>query len=41
MCKDIEEVPVVKHKKFQSSVMVLGVVSSEGDVITPIFSPRV
>ncbi|CAE1330505.1 unnamed protein product [Acanthosepion pharaonis] len=30
ICKDIEEVTVVKHTKFPSSVMVLGVIPSEG-----------
>ncbi|CAE1302710.1 unnamed protein product [Acanthosepion pharaonis] len=37
ICKDIEEVPVVKPTKFPSSVMVLGIISSEGDVMPPFF----
>ncbi|QQP52096.1 Transposable element tcb2 transposase [Caligus rogercresseyi] len=31
ICQNVDEVPVVKHTKFHSSVMVLGVISSEGD----------
>ncbi|QQP42091.1 Transposable element tcb2 transposase, partial [Caligus rogercresseyi] len=31
ICQNVDEVPVVKHTKFPSSVMVLGVISSEGD----------
>ncbi|CAE1251219.1 unnamed protein product [Acanthosepion pharaonis] len=30
ICKDNEEFPVLKHTKFPSSIMVLGVISSEG-----------
>ncbi|QQP51529.1 Transposable element tcb2 transposase [Caligus rogercresseyi] len=30
ICQNVDEVPVVKHTKFPSSVMVLGVISSEG-----------
>ncbi|QQP39799.1 Transposable element tcb1 transposase, partial [Caligus rogercresseyi] len=33
ICQIVDEVPVVKHTKFPSSVMVLGVISSEGDVM--------
>lgn len=40
ICEAIEEVPVVKHTKFPSSVMVLGVISSEGDVMPPFFFPK-
>lgn len=37
LCKTSEEVPTVMHTKFPASVMVLGVVSSEGDVKPPHF----
>ncbi|QQP53780.1 Transposable element tcb2 transposase [Caligus rogercresseyi] len=37
ICQNVDEVPVVKHTKFPSSVMVLGVISSEGDVMLPHF----
>ncbi|UYV73848.1 hypothetical protein LAZ67_11001126 [Cordylochernes scorpioides] len=37
ICKDPSEIPVVMHTKFPASVMVLGVISSEGDVIPPHF----
>ncbi|QQP37326.1 Transposable element tcb2 transposase [Caligus rogercresseyi] len=37
ICQNVGEVPVVKHTKFPSSVMVLGVISSEGDVMPPHF----
>ena len=37
LCRDISEVPVVMHTKFPQTVMVLGVVSSEGDVMPPYF----
>ena len=37
ICQNVDEVPVVKHSKFPSSVMVLGVISSEGDVMPPHF----
>ncbi|UYV63624.1 hypothetical protein LAZ67_2005052 [Cordylochernes scorpioides] len=33
ICKDPSEIPVVMHTKFPASVMVLGVISSEGDVM--------
>ncbi|QQP38527.1 Transposable element tcb2 transposase [Caligus rogercresseyi] len=33
ICQNVDEVPVVKHTKFPSSVMVLGVISSEGDIM--------
>ena len=33
LCKSPDEVPTVMHSKFLASVMVLGVVSSEGDVM--------
>ncbi|QQP40359.1 Transposable element tcb1 transposase [Caligus rogercresseyi] len=35
ICQNVDEVPVVKHTKFPSSVMVLGVISSEEDVMPP------
>ncbi|UYV65933.1 hypothetical protein LAZ67_3005915 [Cordylochernes scorpioides] len=37
ICKDPLEIPVVMHTKFPASVMVLGVISSEGDVMPPHF----
>ncbi|UYV68766.1 hypothetical protein LAZ67_6000748 [Cordylochernes scorpioides] len=37
ICKDSSEIPVVMHTKFPASVMVLGVISSEGDVMPPHF----
>jgi len=37
ICEDPSDVPTVMHTKFPSSVMVLGVVSSEGDVMPPHF----
>ncbi|UYV73144.1 PTPRD [Cordylochernes scorpioides] len=37
ICKDPSEIPVVMHMKFPASVMVLGVISSEGDVMPPHF----
>lgn len=37
ICKDPTEVPVVMHTKFPATVMVLGVISSEGDVMPPYF----
>ena len=37
LCEDPSDVPTVMHSKFPSSVMVLGVVSSEGDVMPPHF----
>ncbi|UYV71917.1 hypothetical protein LAZ67_9001141 [Cordylochernes scorpioides] len=37
ICKDPSEIPVVMHTKFPASVMVLGVISSEGDVMPPHF----
>ena len=40
LCRDISEVPVVMHTKFPQTVMVLGVVSSEGDVMPPYFFPK-
>lgn len=40
LCKSPDEVPRVMHTKFPSTVMVLGVVSSEGDVMPPFFFQR-
>lgn len=37
LCKEISEVPIVMHTKFPATVMVLGVVSNEGDVMPPHF----
>ncbi|QQP36092.1 Transposable element tcb2 transposase, partial [Caligus rogercresseyi] len=37
ICQNVDEVPVVKHTNFPSSVMVLGVISSEGDSMPPYF----
>ncbi|QQP37031.1 Transposable element tcb2 transposase [Caligus rogercresseyi] len=37
ICQNVDEVHVVKHTKFPSSVMVLGVISSEGYVMPPHF----
>lgn len=37
LCQTAGEVPTVMHTKFPASVMVLGVVSSEGDVMPPFF----
>ena len=37
LCQSPDEVPTVMHTKFPASVMVLGVVSSEGDVMPPHF----
>ena len=37
LCKRPDEVPTVIHTKFPASAMVLGVVSSEGDVMPPHF----
>lgn len=37
LCQEISEVPIVMQTKFPASVMVLGVVSNEGDVMPPHF----
>ena len=37
LCKGPDEVPKGMHIKFPASVIVLGVVSSEGDVMPPHF----
>lgn len=37
ICEDASDVPTVMHTKFPASVMVLGVVSSDGDVMPPYF----
>jgi inhibitor of nuclear factor kappa-B kinase subunit alpha len=37
ICRDPEDVPIVMHTKFPASIMVLGVVSSDGDVMPPHF----
>ena len=40
LCADPSEVPRVMHTKFPATVMVLGVVSSEGHVMPPYFFPQ-
>ena len=40
LCEDPSDVPTVMHSKFPASVMVLGVVSSEGHVMPPYFFPK-
>ena len=40
LCHDPKQVPVVMSTKFPSTVMVLGVVSNEGDVMPPHFFKR-
>ena len=35
LCDDPKKVPVVMSSKFPASVMVLGVVSNEGDIMPP------
>lgn len=40
LCSDPSEVPVVMATKFPATVMVLGVVSNEGDVMPPHFFPK-
>ena len=37
LCSDPEEVPIVMSTKFPATVMVLGVISNEGDVMPPFF----
>lgn len=37
LCSDSDDVPVVMSTKFPASVMVLGVISNEGDVMPPFF----
>ena len=37
LCQDPHDVPRVMHTKFPATVMVLGVISSEGDVMPPYF----
>jgi hypothetical protein len=37
LCADVSEVPIVMSTKFPATVMVLGVVSNEGDVMPPHF----
>jgi transposase len=37
LCSDPKDVPIVMHTKFPASVMVLGVISSKGDVMPPHF----
>jgi len=37
LCSDAEEVPIVMSTKFPATVMVLGVISNEGDVMPPFF----
>ena len=40
LCSDPKEVPIVMATKFPATVMVLGVVSNEGDVMPPHFFPK-
>ena len=40
LSEDPSDVPTVMHGKFHASVMVLGVVSSEGHVMPPYFFPK-
>ena len=35
LCRDPSDVPVVMHSKMPASIMILGVVSAEGDVMPP------
>jgi hypothetical protein len=37
LCSSIEDVPIIMSTKFPATVMVLGVVSSDGDVMPPYF----
>lgn len=40
LCKDPDDVPRVMHTKFPATIMILGVISSEGDVMPPYFFER-
>lgn len=40
ICQNAYDVPAIMHSKFPASVMVLGVISSEGDVMVPHFFER-
>ena len=40
ICKDIEEIPVLKRTRFLSSVMVLGVISNQGHIMSPFVFPK-
>ena len=40
LCTSIDQVPIVMSTKFPATVMVLGVVSNEGDVMPPYFFPK-
>lgn len=40
LCSDADDVPVVEHGHHPESILVLGVISSEGDVMPPLFIQR-
>ncbi|EZA52817.1 hypothetical protein X777_08140 [Ooceraea biroi] len=40
LCENPNEVPIVMKTKFPATVMALGVVSNEGDIMTPHFFPQ-
>ena len=40
ICEDRNDVPIVMSTKFPATVMVLGVISNEGDVMPPFFFPK-
>lgn len=40
LCRDSKDIPIVRCTKFPAAVMVLGVMSSEGDVMPPQFFPQ-
>ena len=40
LCADPSEVPRVMHTKFPATVMVLGVISNEGNAMPPHFFPQ-
>jgi hypothetical protein len=40
LCSDPSEVPIIMSTKFPANVMVLGIVSNEGDVMPPHFFPK-
>ena len=35
-----EEVPIVMHSKYPVHIMVLGIISSDGDIMEPVFIPN-
>ncbi len=40
LCSDLTEVPIVMATRFPANVMVLGIVSNEGDVMPPHIIPK-